>query len=166
MNRLNFETAVAAMKLAAKELRDGRTLSLCGLTDAQWRAFTGAMPWSASSRAAMTTALKSLVNYTTDQAGLQPLQVSAEYVAAVITLFVDPVNMKLACAFVDGAHPSAAELAANGVDTTIPNADSAQIFAMCGKLIDSDARITIAAQWEKNANIAMAAGVSDADAPA
>lgn len=159
MNKLSLVTAFAAMKLAAGELRSGRTLSLCGLTKGQWAAFTGNAMWQPTDRSAMMTALKSLINYTLDAAGLQPFQVSAEYVCAVIVLFVNPTNMKLACAFADGAHPTAAELAANGVDTSIPNADSAQLYAICQHLVDSDTRLLIASQWEKTANIPLAESI-------
>ena len=165
MNNLSISVALSAMKLAIESITDAKgkvNTAQLGITQAQWLRFVGPDAWTYSERGEMTSIFMKVLNFVTDRAGVPPLLLCAEYTAATVALFTGAANVQTACAFLDGSHPTAAELSTHGRDSAgVPNADASQLFAMVLYLRDTDARVEFAAQWDKVAAAAKAAHDSE-----
>ena len=67
-------------------------------------------PWLAPQRHVARSGLESLCHATVELLGLPRVEIPAEYVAAVIAVFVDPVNYMVACSWFEGQLPSANDM--------------------------------------------------------
>lgn len=77
-------------------------------------------PWIRDNRRRVIQTLDALLFGTLDQMGQPRFAVPAEYVAAVLLVFVQPVNRMVACSWMAEARmtgPRAIDLATQGIDT-------------------------------------------------
>lgn len=154
MNDFSLQSAVSSMKLAVAEMSSGSPSAL-GITDAAWRLFTGDELWQVKDKAEMRRVFDSVCFYTLDLQGIPHHTVAAEYIAAVIALFVGGPNARVACSWVAENTPSAAALG-SGEQPTYADTTPEQLFALVIQLHDNPARADCAAQFHKKTKLAVA----------
>lgn len=149
--------AQSCLKLIVREFKSG-DLGGIGVSREDWTKFTGGRQWLPADRGAMRRALEGVCFFSIDMMGLPRFQIPAEYAAAVIALFVDPVNQRSSCVFAaDARPPAAADLAANEVEPEgMQSATAQQIYTLVIALTGDDARHEAAHYFEKNAKLAVA----------
>ena len=101
MSKLRLSTAVGTMQIIA---RGGPQMSIqsLGLTPDDYKLLTGVEVWTANVRTVVRRALDSYVYGVLDILGLPRFELPAEYLAAVISVFVHPVNYFPACVWLSG----------------------------------------------------------------
>lgn len=131
MANLSLRTAQGAMQILAN---GGPALvtDQLGLTPEDIQLVTGVTPWLATDRQTVRKGLDSFIYGVIDVLGLPRMDLPSEYVAAVISTFVDPCNYFPACAWVT-AQVSSEELVAGkrakpveGFERTTPS----ELFAI------------------------------------
>lgn len=108
---LSLAAALGAMSLLEKGSLNG-DLSAFNIHESQYKVLTQDGPWIAGDRAMVTATLEAMMFGLMDQIGVQRFNPPAEYIAAVLATFVKPVNMWLACRYMEG--PRSAEDMATG----------------------------------------------------
>ena len=97
MTQQRYCTACAAIKLVQDE-------GLLDMTNEDFAFLTGFSPWVATDRARVRRVVEAAIYGTLDYLGMPRFAVSAEYVAAAISYYVHPVNIKTACMVMEGAE--------------------------------------------------------------
>lgn len=106
---MNYFVVSGALKVLKARADGGMPMAL-GFREEEYIALTGDEPWIATERARMRGLLQALIQETTSSVGLPPMMISAEYAATVIAIYVSPVNIQVACAWMEGALPAADDL--------------------------------------------------------
>lgn len=150
---LKLEIAKGAMEILAGQefVEVWRTL---GITQEQYNVCRGPGVWLREHRQEMRKVLDAFAVGALDLSGFPRFELPAEYLAAVIVVYVHPNNMMAACRTFENARP-AQELAGATVDAGL--VDPAQLFAICCALYDGDACEAIRQSFEKKARAAISA---------
>lgn len=143
--RLRFETARGCMKLLA-----GQTFlemfEIFGVNVEELEEVTGSTPWTAHSRQRVRRVLDAIAQGVMDVVGAPRFEVSAEYIAGVIVAFVHPVNVMVACRWMEQRRPATGLLSGEADAEFV---SPTQIFALCNALYDDEASYAIKHQFEK-----------------
>lgn len=102
MKRLNFATLEGSMRLIEKggvDLAGDRL----GISPEDLKLVTGSIPWIITDRQSVRRTLDMLIHGLVDSLGLPRFELPAEYVAAVISVFVCPCNYFAACSWIPGS---------------------------------------------------------------
>lgn len=100
---LKLETALGAMKIIRdNEIVEG--IGSFGIADSDMRLTLGNGVWIGQNRGRVVKCLSSLVWGTLDTMGAPRFEVPAEYIAAMIMMFVKPININTACSWMDNIH--------------------------------------------------------------
>lgn len=105
---LTYEVAVRAMSMIVNQGRLNH-LETIGLSNEDFKKVTSDVPWTGQDRNRVTAALNTLMSGVLDTAGVPRFALPAEWVAACIAVFVSPINVSLACCYVERPG-SAAEI--------------------------------------------------------
>ena len=101
----------ASFRGACRLISDGAaggSLDPLGISDREWRTLTGDAPWLLSDRPGVSRSLTALVHGGMDAIGVARFSAPAEWLAAVVAMFVGPANVMAACVFVTDAFQAAA----------------------------------------------------------
>lgn len=136
MQTLQLTTALGMMRLLADGTASADFSSL-GIHQEDHDLLTGPRLWVAPERYKVVSLIDQIVWGTMDVIGVPRFAISAEYMAAVIAMFVHPTNMFLACqwtaremdntSLADGAEERGAVLIRPG-----------QLFALVGEIHSQD----------------------------
>jgi len=140
-NKVSYPVAINCMNL----IKDGMVndaFEALGILPEDFELVCLSFPYIGADRHRVTTVLNSLIWGTLDVVGLPRIEVPTEFIASVISVFVAPGNIAVACRWMEAGH-AAEELAAGG---NLEPVTAAQLFALCCQLA-SDAP-SIAARWE------------------
>lgn len=138
---LNLKTAMGAMRIVLNEQLVDAARSL-GCTEKEWEMLTGPKPWIGLDRPVIKRLLDNLLNGMLHTMGLPPVDLPAEYAAAVITLFIHPCNFFAAASWMGNFH-RADELgnfdgSQSGFTDGLERVSARQIFALCCTLYSED----------------------------
>ena len=141
-NVLSYATAKNAMEIVARGAVSDAYESL-GVTEADFRLVTGSTPWVAMDRPRVVSVLDTLTHGVVDVIGLPRIEVPAEFRAAVLVIFVDGLNIAVACRWSESG-PAAEELAEGG---SLEPVTARELFSLCCQIYGEahDAR----GKWEK-----------------
>lgn len=127
-----------------------------GITEADWNLFTGAAPWTAADRNRVRNTCDAVTHGALDFLGLPRFEVPAEYIAAVITMFVGPVNWQVAARWFETGRTT--EDLASLPDTGAAPMSAQQLFSLCLEANDDDVS-AFRAKFEKRVGRAVAHAV-------
>lgn len=148
---MNYEVAKRAMMLVVTATT-GAFKSL-GISQKDFELATGAAPWLGTDRRRVRSVLDSLIFASVDLVGVNRFEVSAEYIAACLGVFVHPVNLMVACRFMEGA--STAE--AHSLDGVADPVTADQLHALVIRLHTSESADSARDQFEKTVKQKIAA---------
>lgn len=121
-----YQTALGAMHhIRAGALGD--SLSAIGISLEEYQLTTSDSPWLVADRQVVVRVLENLIHGTCDCAGIPRFEVPAEFVAAVLSIFVSPVNTMAACRWMEGSRVAQDMSADEG---TIEPLVAAELFAL------------------------------------
>ena len=126
---MHLATAIAAMQLIDRGCING-DMAANGILEAEYELVTQETPWRGDQRNAVERVLHTLIYGTMDNAAIPRVRPPAEYIAAVISVFVSGANYMPACQWLGQFEP--AEDLADG--TVYTPATAEQLFAMCVQL--------------------------------
>lgn len=86
----------AMMMAAAWGMTYGKKHASAGWSESDWRLLTQNAPWSPRERREARRVIAQAVNSTLEEAGLPSEPLPGQYVAAVIAIFVSPINWLVA----------------------------------------------------------------------
>lgn len=127
-------------------IRDGAAsdaFEALGVSSADFTLVCGTVPWIGADRGRVTGVLTLLTHGVIDVVGLPRIEVPAEFVASVLSTFVFPGNLAVACRWME-AGPTADSLSVGG---GIEAVTAARLFAMCCQLANEAPAAQ--AQWRK-----------------
>lgn len=125
-----YETALGAMnRIKAGALGD--SLSAIGISKEEYALAVSDSPWLAADRAPVVRVIENLIHGTCDCAGIPRFEVPAEFVAAVLSIFIAPVNGQLACRWMEGSRVASDMEAAEG---SIEPLEAKHLFVLYLKL--------------------------------
>lgn len=104
---IQLKTAVGCMEMIASYGRDG-LLAEIGVTESDYNKLSGPKPWMAGDRVRVANTLNALMCCSVDGMMLPRFQLSAEYIAAAICVFVHPTNIKAACRIMENTPTASA----------------------------------------------------------
>jgi len=128
---LNYEVAKGTMNLIANQCKEG-WLETCCITKDDFDKLTAPVCWLSVDRNRVTQTFFSLLYGTVDAIGIPRFTLPAEYIASAISVYIDPVNVLVACRFFEKV-PTAEGLG-RGVDN-IENVTSKQLFGLVVQLV-------------------------------
>lgn len=126
---VSFEVARNCMVL----IRDGAAsdaFEALGVSGADFSLVCGTVPWVGSDRGRVTGVLTLLTHGVLDAVGLPRIEVPAEFVASILSTFVFPGNLAVACRWME-AGPTAEALSVGG---GLEAVTASRLFAMCCQL--------------------------------
>lgn len=97
---LRIETMKSAAEIVKSRMTNADVASL-GLSMDDYKLVTGNKPWLGSDRQRVSRAIQSLSYGVLDILGIPRYDVPAEYVGAVLAIFVHPANLQLSCVYAD-----------------------------------------------------------------
>ncbi len=157
--KVQLEVIKGAMISLASGSASG-SLSSLGLQESDLKLVTGDIPWAANQRTSVTRTLDSLMFGTMDILGLPRFMVPAEYVAAVIVMFVHPSNLLVACRYMESGNPTADALGnpsnSSGNKEVV---DATQLFSLCCQLADNSIVATCRSQFENRTKLSIVAQI-------
>ena len=133
---LRAQTAIGAMSLIANGTATADFVSF-GLTPEDFDSLSGDGVWVGADRPRIERILKVLIHGTMDAVGVDRFNVSAEYVSAVISVFVAPANIMTACAWCSG-HYANDDISAGVNEQRSRPVKAATLFALCLELQSAD----------------------------
>ena len=142
LNRVSYAVAINCMTLI-KEGAVNDAFEALGIRPDDFDLVCGSDPFIGADRGRVTSVLNSLIHGTLDVVQLPRIEVPVEFIAGVLSVFVHPGNMAVACRFMESAH-SAEDLASGG---SLEPVSARQLFALCCQLVN-DAPVATA-RWEK-----------------
>lgn len=141
---------------AMKVLAEGASAHIVGMgvSKSDFSRLTGATPWLAADRSGVRNTMDAVLFAAQDYLGLPRHEMSAEYVAAGITMFVHPVNRHAACNWFSAGR-TAQDLAVNPNSGAAPVSPQ-QLEALC-LMADGDTETTgeFIASFEKKTKMAI-----------
>lgn len=150
---LSMETALGTMHaIAAYTSADFDAL---GIQPQDFSLTYDAIPWTRDNRRRVMATLDSLMFGTLDVMGLPRIAVPAEYVAAIVSTFVAPMNRMVACIWLAEQRSTgtrAMDLAAAGVDGDVDPASASEIFALVVALSQTDASTQVRQAYRARMN--------------
>ena len=149
---LSFETALGAMQLV-KRSDYGSLFQSLGVTGEDYQLTCGTAVWTGMDRARVRQTLDAFSAGTMDLVGVSRFELPAEYLAAVIVMFVHPVNVMIACRWMENMRPAEIIVGASSTPVTV---DPAEVFALCCDLMADDRGSAARASFEKQVGIAQA----------
>lgn len=161
-----IETAVAAMHLLANGHATGQ-LDVLGVSEEDWRVATGETPWTGADRSRVEQVMKSLIYGTVDVIGMPRHEVPAEFVAAVISVFIAPCNAMVACGIMD-AHITAQQMVAGETGAAphgVAPVTAPRLFAMVIELLSDHRTGQAMHQFVKRTNRAIQRSNQDGQEP-
>lgn len=141
-NKVSYPVAINCMNLIKNGACNDAFESL-GIIPEDFRLVTMNAPYVGADRHRVNHVLGSLIWGTLDVVGLPRIEVPTEFIASVISVFVAPGNIAVACRWME-AGKAAEDLAAGG---SLEPVTASQLFALCCMLA-SDAPAA-AARWEQ-----------------
>lgn len=127
-------------------IRDGAAsdaFEALGISSADFILVTGNSAWVGADRGRVSGVLTLLTHGVLDVLQLPRIEVPAEFVASVLSTFVSPGNLAVACRWME-AGPTADSLSVGG---SIEAVTAARLFAMCCQLANDGPGAQ--AQWRK-----------------
>lgn len=124
---LSLSIAKAGMQI----LRDTPSISLVQLdiSEEMYNKVKSDIPWTGEDKNRVKRTIDALITGSLDAIGTSQFEVSAEYVAAAIGMFVHPGNIMKACAWMEGGMPNS-QLAVPSGTTPAVSATADQLFAL------------------------------------
>ena len=110
--KLKFQALLGALIILA-EGGAAQTLAALGTSKDDWKVVAGDRPWVSTDVALVREVLDAITVGSMAMIGMPRVEVSAEYVAAVIAVIVHPVNINHACFLYEGHLVTNQELAFN-----------------------------------------------------
>lgn len=141
-NKVSFPVAVNCMNL----IKDGAcndAFEALAILPEDFELVCATVPYVGADRHRVTNVLTSLIWGTLDVVGLPRIEVPTEFIASVISVFVSPGNLAVACRWME-AGTAAETLAAGG---SLEPVTAQQLFALCCQLA-SEAPAA-ARRWEQ-----------------
>ena len=105
------------------------SINALGLSNDDWEQLTGNTPWTVSDRPKVSRTLTDLIYASVELLGLPRFRIPAEYVAAVVAVFVAPANIFAASSWV-GSDLIASEDLISGKAASPVGTD--EVFALVG----------------------------------
>lgn len=141
-NKVSFPVAINCMNLI-KEGACNDAFESLGIIPEDFHLVTMSVPYVGADRHRVTHVLNSLIWGTLDVVGLPRIEVPTEFIASVISVFVSPGNLAVACRWME-AGAAAEDLAAGG---SLEPVTARQLFALCCQL--SSEAPAAAVRWEQ-----------------
>lgn len=136
MQQLKLAQAFGAMKLIADGT--GTTdFESFGLTSMDAELINGDRLWLGAERQTIERLINAIVWGVEDATGGNRFPLSAEYMAAVICMFVHPVNIKKACDWMQVTY-SNEDLADATPELQMTPVTASQLFGLCVEIMSSD----------------------------
>lgn len=152
MNTLQLSVAKGSMYHLAEGGASGNIENL-GITPSDMEILTGSLPWTGNQRSLITRILETLMFGALDTAGLTHFELSAEYVAAAISMFVHPTNTMVCSRWLERNY-SAQQLSNPNTDTgQIESITATQIFHLVLQLQNDGFACTCRKQFENRTKI-------------
>lgn len=150
---LNYVVAKRAMSMIAAQGRIGH-LDTIGISIDDFNKVVSDTPWVGQDRNRVTVALNTLMSGILDAAGQARFSLPCEWVAAAIAVFVAPINIHLACRYVE--RPASAADLGKGIDE--PDYCTAQqLFALIVQFHGSSEHSEARQQFERNTKLKLEA---------
>ena len=146
---MHIATSLSCLHIIDRGCING-DLATFGVTDSDWTLLRQATPWTADKRSTVERIFHALVFGAMDAQGIARVNPPAEYIAAVLSTFVNGANLITACRWVETFTP--AEDIANGAPYEPATPD--QLFSMCCMLEHQTG--DIASRFEKKMGLAQA----------
>ena len=144
--RLRLETARGCMSLLAGQ-SFLEMFEVFGVNVEELQEVTGAKPWNHLARNRVRRVLDAVGQGIMDVVGTPRFELPAEYMAAVITSFVHPTNIMVACRWMESGRPGV--VLQTGSAEQVEPVSPAQLFALCCGLLEDDGGEKLRAQFEK-----------------
>lgn len=156
MSALNLQIAKSGMEFIANLGRAGM-LESSGVSRDDFNRLVGSIPWAAKDRGRVTLTLQTLIEGSVDALGLDRFPLPAEYIAAGIAMFVQPMNVHYACRTMAKAPTNEAlsrkSQMLDSQKSGFIGAD--QLFALVQDIYSSSARSSARSLFEKNTGLAL-----------
>jgi len=146
---LNYVVAKRAMSMIASQGRVGH-LDMIGISQDDFNKVISDIPWIPADRNRVISTLNTLMSGILDTCGMPRFPLPAEYVAAAIAVFVSPVNIHLACSYIE--KPSTANQLGTGVDEP-ERCTAQQLFSLIVQFHGSEDHVLARVQFEKNTRL-------------
>jgi len=147
---MKYEIAKRAMSLVA-QASTGVFESL-GISRKDFDTVTGAIPWLATDRVRVRAVLDTMIYASVDLIGVPRFELCAEYIAAALGIFVHPVNLMVACRFMEGS--SQAEVLSQ--DSLADPVTARQLHALVIRLHTSESAISAREQFSDAVGVKIA----------
>ena len=147
---LKYATAKGSMTLL-RSMDYEEIFKGCGITPEEFKLLVGRSIWLGSDRASVRKSLDACLAGAMDLTGVPRIEMPAEYIAATIVVFVAPVNIMKACAWMENQRPAEA---ISGASSSPELVSSGQLFALCNRLIEND-DLAVQQSFEKRVGIAI-----------
>lgn len=148
--RLHLASALACMQLIDRGCV-GTDFKANGILEAEWKALKQELVWESQQRPTIERVVNTLLFSSMDSANIPRLSPPAEYIAAIISTFVNPVNWMIACQWYDRFTP-VDEMTSDLPSTAWTPASGTELFAMCVELEGRGS--DIAGRFEKKVGFA------------
>ena len=152
---LSLETARGAMRLVT-EASYGSLFQSLGVTREDYGLVTGPAPWTGVDRQRVRQTIDAFSAGVMDLVGVARFEMPAEYLAAVVATFVHPVNIMVACRWLENQRPADYLQGASSTPVTV---DPAEVFCLVCDLLDDDRASKVRSAFEKRVGIAQAKSV-------
>lgn len=139
MNTLSLKTLFSACHVIASA--SGAHLSAMGISKADFNITVGDVPWTVEQRSRVMKTLEALTYGVLDNLGLPRFSVPAEYMAAIIAMFVSPANVMPATRWIE-ATPPADKLAIDTDNATAEKVTARQLFALVIEALNDDVQLS------------------------
>ena len=128
-----------------------------GVNDAEMRLCRGDAPWIGTDRPSIVRTLESLLYGSLDVLGLPRIRIPAEYVASVLVTVVKPLNIALACSWMQREGSAALEALVTSAEVggNIEPVSAERLFALCCELYDTTVRSEASASFDRRMDIAV-----------
>lgn len=146
---MNIGAIRGALEVLKYRCDNGRPSHL-GFTDEDYTTLTGDAPWIGAERVRVRGMLHALCHEAAAVIGLPPIELPAEYVAAVFAVYVSPTNMMVACTWMEGQLPSSEDIARS--DEIVPGMErisGAQLYSMVLMILGQETNILAASLRKK-----------------
>lgn len=158
--KIQLEIIKGSMQALANGQAVG-TLENLGLIAEDIKLVTGGTAWQNAERHRITKTLDALQYGTMDLIGLPRFTVPAEYVAAVIAMFVHPANIMVACRWMESGQNSVSFMGDPSSTTNTEAISAGQLFALCLQSISQIDSQAFRKQFETRVNLAINKGERD-----
>ena len=156
--KLRIETALGAMRLVA-ETDYASLVHAWGITEEDYKAITGPVLWLPERRERLRAVMHQFASGVMDLCGVQRFEMPAEFMAAVIAVFVHPTNTLPACVIFDRPR-SAYDIRGENMNEAV---SPSLLFSLVCDIYYSSDGIAIKASFEKNVGRAIQKSLEGGD---